>query len=165
MDDVEYAGLRVRIGASLIDVFLILILVLPLLIFMFGLEQALRPSGLGLALYYLISGLVVTLFWQSESATLGKIATRTKIVDAQTGGAPSSMQFSVRYLAYAVSFLPGFLGFLWIALDRRKQGWHDKLAGTLVVRSTVTGPVEIPQRMLNLGLEGASPTGAELTSR
>ncbi|EAV2407511.1 RDD family protein, partial [Salmonella enterica] len=28
------------------------------------------------------------------------------------------------------------LGFFWIAFDRRKQGWHDKLAGTVVVRNT-----------------------------
>jgi uncharacterized RDD family membrane protein YckC len=27
-----------------------------------------------------------------------------------------------------------FLGFIWIGLDARKQGWHDKLAGTVVVR-------------------------------
>jgi uncharacterized RDD family membrane protein YckC len=30
--------------------------------------------------------------------------------------------------------LPIFLGFVWVAFDRRKQGWHDKLAGTVVVR-------------------------------
>jgi uncharacterized RDD family membrane protein YckC len=28
------------------------------------------------------------------------------------------------------------LGFLWIALDTDKQAWHDKIAGTLVVRTT-----------------------------
>jgi uncharacterized RDD family membrane protein YckC len=27
-----------------------------------------------------------------------------------------------------------YLGFLWIAFDRRKQGWHDKIAGTVVVQ-------------------------------
>jgi uncharacterized RDD family membrane protein YckC len=30
---------------------------------------------------------------------------------------------------------PMCLGFLWIAFDKRKQGWHDKLAGTVVVRT------------------------------
>jgi len=26
------------------------------------------------------------------------------------------------------------LGLVWVAFDRRKQGWHDKLAGTVVIR-------------------------------
>jgi uncharacterized RDD family membrane protein YckC len=29
--------------------------------------------------------------------------------------------------------LPLFIGFIWIGIDRRKQGFHDKIAGTLVV--------------------------------
>ena len=33
-----------------------------------------------------------------------------------------------------LSSLPLFLGFLWIVFDSRKQGWHDKLAGTVVVQ-------------------------------
>ncbi len=39
-----------------------------------------------------------------------------------------------RYLAYYVSSIPLGLGLLWVAFDRRKQGWHDKLAGTFVIR-------------------------------
>lgn len=39
-----------------------------------------------------------------------------------------------RYLAYYVSLIPFGLGFIWVAFDGRKQGWHDKLAGTVVVR-------------------------------
>ena len=30
--------------------------------------------------------------------------------------------------------LPLFLGLIWVGLDQKKQGWHDKLAGTLVVK-------------------------------
>jgi uncharacterized RDD family membrane protein YckC len=40
----------------------------------------------------------------------------------------------VRSLAAAFSVIVLFLGFLWIAWDRDKQGWHDKIAGTIVVR-------------------------------
>ncbi len=28
------------------------------------------------------------------------------------------------------------LGFIWVGVDQRKQGWHDKLAGTVVIRNT-----------------------------
>jgi uncharacterized RDD family membrane protein YckC len=34
------------------------------------------------------------------------------------------------------------IGITWVGIDRRKQGWHDKLAGTVVVRNIKTEPVE-----------------------
>jgi uncharacterized RDD family membrane protein YckC len=46
----------------------------------------------------------------------------------------------VRYLGYYVSAIPLLLGFVWVAFDERKQGLHDKLAGTFVVRDTASGP-------------------------
>jgi uncharacterized RDD family membrane protein YckC len=30
--------------------------------------------------------------------------------------------------------LPLFIGLIWVAFDKKKQSWHDKLAGTVVVR-------------------------------
>jgi len=40
-----------------------------------------------------------------------------------------------RYFAYYISILPFMLGFVWVAIDSKKQGWHDKMAGTLVVKA------------------------------
>jgi uncharacterized RDD family membrane protein YckC len=40
----------------------------------------------------------------------------------------------VRALAGAFSIIVLFLGILWIAFDHDKQGWHDKIAGTVVLR-------------------------------
>ena len=77
----------------------------------------------------------VVLFWIYKSATPGKMATRTRIADAETGGPPNKRQCVVRYLGYFVSIFGFGLGFLWVAFDKRKQGWHDKLAGTVVVRA------------------------------
>jgi len=59
---------------------------------------------------------------------------RAKIVDARTGGKPSTGQLIGRYFGYYLSMIPLFLGFIWVAFDKRKQGWHDKLAGTVVIR-------------------------------
>jgi len=75
----------------------------------------------------------IILFWVARSATPGKMLIRARIVDARTGGKPTTGQLIGRYLGYYVSTLPLFLGFIWIALDKRKQGWHDKLARTVVV--------------------------------
>jgi uncharacterized RDD family membrane protein YckC len=42
----------------------------------------------------------------------------------------------IRLLCYLLSAAPLYLGFLWAAFDRRKQGWHDKIAGTVVIQET-----------------------------
>ena len=47
----------------------------------------------------------------------------------------------VRALACLLSMFVFFLGFLWIAWDREKQGWHDKIAGTVVVRLSKNMPL------------------------
>jgi uncharacterized RDD family membrane protein YckC len=52
-------------------------------------------------------------------------------------------QSLVRYFGYFASCIPLFAGFIWIAFDRRKQGWHDKMANTVVVRQRVTEIVSV----------------------
>ena len=79
-------------------------------------------------------------FWYFFQATPGKMAVKTKIVDAKTGEPPHMGQYIGRYFAYILSALACGLGFLWIAWDSRKQGWHDKLAGTVVIQSTESNP-------------------------
>jgi len=83
---------------------------------------------------YVLPAIAIIAFWVYKSATPGKIAIRATIVDAKTGLQPSNGQLIGRYFAYYISTLPLCLGFLWIAWDPKKQGWHDKLAGTVVVR-------------------------------
>ncbi len=45
-----------------------------------------------------------------------------------------TQQLIGRYLGYYVSIFALGVGFLWVAFDPRKQGWHDKMAGTVVIR-------------------------------
>jgi uncharacterized RDD family membrane protein YckC len=73
-------------------------------------------------------------FWIKYAATPGKMLISAVIVDAITHQKPTIFQWVVRYFSYIISLLPCFLGFLWIAVDRRKQGWHDKLARTVVIQ-------------------------------
>lgn len=42
----------------------------------------------------------------------------------------------LRYVGLIISFAVLFLGVIWVGFDRRKQGWHDKIAATVVVRPT-----------------------------
>ena len=84
-------------------------------------------------LFVIAPAIVTVLCWYRYGATPGKIAFSAKIVDARSGGRPGLARLVIRYLAYIISAAPLFLGFAWIAIDRRKQAWHDKIAGTRVI--------------------------------
>ena len=77
---------------------------------------------------------LVIVFWSIKQATPGKMIVGARIVDSKTGEPASIGQYIGRYLLYFVAFIPFGLGIVWVAFDRQKQGWHDKIAGTVVVR-------------------------------
>ena len=142
----EYAGFWRRVGASMIDTILLLLLVAPLLTLVYGQSywsDAAAVSGFwNSVINYLLPVIAVLAFWFYKSATPGKMVLKISIVDAKTGGKPSFGQLIGRYLAYYVSAIPFCLGFVWVGIDKRKQGWHDKLAGTVVVRNASIKPDE-----------------------
>ena len=135
----EYAGFWIRVGASIIDTILLMLVIVPLLVALYGWAYfdpnqmvVARPGEM--LITWVLPAVAVLAFWILRQATPGKMVVSTRIVDAASGEPPSAGQFIGRYLAYFVATLPLFLGILWVAFDRRKQGWHDKLAGTVVVR-------------------------------
>ncbi len=71
--------------------------------------------------------------WKLRGATIGDIIFGLKVVRAD-GGTMEWVTVIVRALACFFSFIAAGLGFIWIAFDREKQAWHDKIAGTIVVR-------------------------------
>ena len=77
---------------------------------------------------------VYALWWWLTGTTPGKWLVRAKVVDAVTLKPPSFVRSMVRSLAYYVSLLPFGLGFIWIAVDAKKRGFHDFMAGTVVIR-------------------------------
>jgi uncharacterized RDD family membrane protein YckC len=137
-DDLEYAGFWVRVGAALIDTVLICIVIWPVLTAVYGADywsgDRLIQGPLDFLVSWVLPAVAVVLFWLARQATPGKMAIGARIVDAKTGGKPTTRQLVIRYLGYYVAMLPLFIGILWVAFDPRKQGWHDKLAGTVVVR-------------------------------
>lgn len=94
-----------------------------------------------IVLGYVVPIVVTILFWLRFMGTPGKMALKLRVVDARTGNKLSLGQAIGRYFAYILSMLPFGLGFIWIGIDSRKQGWHDKLAGTVVIRDTTPVPV------------------------
>ena len=137
--DLEYVGFWLRVGAALIDSLLVAIICFPLATWIYGWEywtaEAMIQGPADVLINWVLPAVAIVLFWIYRQATPGKIAIGARIVDAETGAAPSPRQLVGRYLGYYVSILPLMLGLIWVAFDPRKQGWHDKLAGTVVVRS------------------------------
>lgn len=148
----DYAGFWIRFVASAIDSILIMLVIAPLVRFFFAnrhsvttqifdsrgissysFEGVYGVSPLGQLIYFLIVLAVVMLFWIYRAATPGKILLGLKILDAKTAQPLSKQQAIVRYFGYYLSTLFFGLGFIWAAFDRRKQAWHDKIAGTVVV--------------------------------
>jgi uncharacterized RDD family membrane protein YckC len=74
-------------------------------------------------------------FWGWRGQTPGKMLTRTKIT-LLDGSRIGWNRAIARFIGYLISALFLLIPFLWIAFDTRKQGIHDKLAGTYVIRVT-----------------------------
>lgn len=135
----KYVGFWARFAANFLDGILISIFVSPGSIWLVHETERCVGSGdwgVALAFYsvlYILSQVILLVLWCKKQASIGKMAISAKIVDARTGGVPTKKQLIGRYFAYVLSTLPLGLGFLWIAFDSKKQGWHDKLAGTAVI--------------------------------
>lgn len=137
-EDLAYAGFWIRVVASLIDSLLAIMVIIPVLSLIYGNSWWANSSEVSSDLWYILFNYVfpvavVLTFWFYKSATPGKMAFGIYIVDAKTLGRPSNGQLIGRYLAYYLSMLAFMLGFIWVGIDKRKQGWHDKLAGTMVI--------------------------------
>jgi uncharacterized RDD family membrane protein YckC len=138
--EMNYAGFWIRTGAAIIDTILIVLITFPLLIAIYGWayfdgsQTGLIAGPADFLISWVLPAVAVIAFWIIKQATPGKMAVSTRIVDAASGEAASAGQLVGRYLAYYVSLLPLGLGILWVAFDKKKQGWHDKLARTVVIR-------------------------------
>lgn len=129
----KYVGFWARFAANFLDGILISIFVSPASISY--LAGGIHSKGLEFfsVVLYILAQIILLVLWFKKQASIGKMAISAKIVDAKTGKAPTKRQLIGRYFAYLLSSLPLGIGFLWIAFDQKKQGWHDKLAGTAVV--------------------------------
>jgi len=153
---IEYGGFWIRVAAAIIDTICVMMVITPVLMWIYGsgylmdpLNQALSldPTNVDesgsffkfagpadVVLNYVFPAIAIVLFWIARQATPGKMLLKLRIVDAKTLGKLTPGQAIGRYLGYYVSILGLFLGLLWVGWDKRKQGWHDKLAGTVVIQ-------------------------------
>ena len=150
--ELEYVDFWPRVGATLIDMIIIWLVTAPLQYLVYGpayfTVQSETPfRGIPDFLISLVLPFVgVVLFWLKKQATPGKMVVAARVVDAKTGKTLTPGQAVGRYLGYIVATIPFGLGLLWVVFDRKKQGWHDKMAGTVVIRPRREGERSEPVR-------------------
>lgn len=138
ISQIECAGFVSRTAAFVIDLVVLAAAFGAAAWIVRNVELLLRPTArldlapiLGLAVPLMVVAYFVVL-WAVVGQTVGKRVLGLRVVDAT--GAPIGLgRAGVRMLGYLVSALPAYLGFAWVLLDPKRRGWHDLLAGTLVV--------------------------------
>ncbi len=137
-EELHYAGFWIRVVASIIDTVMIMIITIPLLLLIYGAEYWMSDSivngGWDILISYIFPAIVVISFWLYKSATPGKMIVGIEIISLGKTEKLSVAQSIGRYLAYFPSMFIFMVGIIWVAFDKRKQGWHDKMANTVVVR-------------------------------
>jgi uncharacterized RDD family membrane protein YckC len=120
------AGFWVRMGALFLDILLV------------GFAMSLiRPFG---DFHIVILAVYGAVMWKLRGTTVGGIVFDLHVV--RIDGRPVDWETAiVRALGCFLSLFVVFLGFIWIAFDPNNQAWHDKIAGTVVVRSKRGAPL------------------------
>ena len=150
----EYAGFWVRLGANLIDGIILgfIAWIIGCIFITMGhsdVVDAVNPFGeigigysfvllrlIGTSTSFLIKVVYFAGFWVWRGQTPGKMVMGIKVI--RTDSSPLTWPYALlRYLGYIVSTMILFIGFIWIAFDSRKQGIHDKIADTYVVKLPV----------------------------
>jgi uncharacterized RDD family membrane protein YckC len=128
----EKVGFFPRFIAFIIDA-----VILGIIQFVVGLVLgAMGDAGATLAgiLSFVISVGYILYFWSTTGQTIGHKVMNLRVV--KTDGSALSIGTAVmRLVGFIVAEIPFFLGLLWVLWDANKQGWHDKIAGTYVVKA------------------------------
>ena len=152
---IEYATLHRRLIAAIIDLVLLAIIMKPISVLIIKIvyrddmpspyidQSDILGSILSINLVYMLVHLVLPIlllgifhvfFWYKFSATPGKMLTKCVVVDSATYKKLSIPRCILRYASYAISVLTLGLGFYVIELTRTRQGLHDFMAKTVVLR-------------------------------
>lgn len=120
------AGFWIRMGALTLDVLVVAIVV-----------NWLEPTG---HLFLVALAGYGALMWKLKGTTIGGIVCNLRVV--RTDGRDIEWETAiVRALSCFLSLIPAGLGFIWMVFDNNRQTWHDKIAGTVVVRVPKNTPL------------------------
>ena len=132
----QYAGFWIRLAAVIIDTIILMILFTPIG-FLFASEADMQNPFAWTKADWIMQaiGIIFIVFcWVKFAGTPGKRLLKLKVLDEATGNNLSIGQAILRYIGYFIAVIPLFLGLLWVIWDGKKQGWHDKIAKSVVVK-------------------------------
>ena len=124
--DTICAGFFDRFVAVIIDV---LILLIPNIII-----SQVVGGPLASVLEFLLNAAYLVYFWSSTGQTPGKKIMKLKVVKADGGAILTPGEAIVRYIGTIISGIVILLGYLWVIWDPKHEAWHDKIAGTKVIK-------------------------------
>ena len=158
----HYAGFVSRAVAFVIDLVLVSIgvaatlWIVALVFDVFDVQAANTVAGKALVVVSVPFALIVYcgVAWSVLGKTVGMLTMGLRVVKAD-GHVPGLARSLLRAWAYFISAI-FFLGFLWVLIDRRRQGWHDKIARTFVVYDW---EARAGERLLRPDLEVLVPRG------
>ena len=133
---VGYGGFWIRVVAYIIDGIILGIVnaVIDAILQVNPQNPQSATYGVALTLEILLSVAYFAGLWTYMGATLGQRIFKLRVVDANTGQPISLGKALLRWVGLIISFLVCTIGVIWVAFDSRKQGWADKIAGTLVLQ-------------------------------
>ncbi len=134
---IQHAGLGRRLGAVFYDwlllIALLLVAAVPFVVITGDTSKKFSTRSLFQIYLLAVICFYYAGFWIRSGQTLGLLTWKLKLV--ATDGGPITWRMAFKRLAAALlSTACVGLGFLWIAVDRDKRAWHDRLSGTRVIR-------------------------------
>ena len=114
---------------------------LDIILVLFG--YAMLPNWLfrgGPQSFFLLLLVYHVVFWTMKATTVGGIICNLRLVRTD-GGAITLSDALIRGLSSILSIITAGIGCLWIAFDTDRQAWHDRIAGTYVVKVPRNWPV------------------------
>lgn len=141
-----YAGFWRRVAAFILDGLLVSVVTVPLTLALGGYDYETDPAAASSA--STISTVITWLYYalmesSAKQATLGKMALGIVVTDLD-GRRIGFGRATGRHFAKILSALIIGIGFLMVAFTARKQGLHDMLAGTLVVKGQAPSAPAVP---------------------
>jgi uncharacterized RDD family membrane protein YckC len=131
---VYFASHGARLIAYLIDTLIQAALFIGLFIVSFVFAVIAPPLFvLGVLGGFAVSLAYYPFFWARNGQTPGMSMQHIKVVRDADGGPITSGQAILRFVGYWVSGAIFYLGYIWIFIDKRRRGWHDLIAGTVVI--------------------------------
>jgi uncharacterized RDD family membrane protein YckC len=139
-----FAGYGERLVAYIVDAIIVTVVIVIVAIIGglavgAGVVGGNASAAIGSGLLLFLAIMVVSLgyfpyFWARGGATPGMKMFGLYVVRDADGGPITGGQAVLRLIGYWVSSVVFYLGYIWIFVDKRRRGWHDLIAGTIIVQ-------------------------------